>query len=273
MSRIRWSLALAGILVLIGGLACAAKRKPPELSTGLPPAAGVLPNGDDPVGPRPGRVGVATRPVTLRYTFDGGVHRPIADTSGRYELRPLGRNGGALRLVPKGPGFALAYPNRCRLARERDCPRAILQGVRDDSLNPGRWPLRYGASVRMVHADLADGANVMQKGYSVGGMGQFKLQVDHRLGHPSCVVAHRDRIYRAEPWIDVADGRWHELTCARTSKRLTMSVDGVERAWVPVPARLSIANPEPLRIGGKGAGDGNDQFAGEIDNVFVVIGG
>jgi hypothetical protein len=41
---------------------------------------------------------------------------------------------------------------------------------------------------------------------------------------------------------------------------------------VPVPPRLSIANAEPLRVGGKGAASGNDQFAGEIDNVFVIIG-
>ena len=156
-------------------------------------------------------------------------------------------------------------------ARERDCPRAILEGFRDDSLNPGTRQLLYGASVLMTHADLADGANVMQKGYSVGGVSQFKLQVDHRQGHPSCVIAGRARIYRAEPMLDVADGTWHDLTCARTATRLTMLVDGLERASVAVPPNLSIANAEPLRVGGKGANRGNDQFAGRIDNVFLSI--
>ena len=105
----------------------------------------------------------------------------------------------------------------------------------------------------MTRADLADGANVLQKGYSVGGGSQYKLQVDHLLGHPSCVIAgQRHRIYRAEPWIDVADGRWHNLVCTRNADRLVMTVDGVDRAWVRVPPRLSIANPEPLRVGGKG---------------------
>ena len=46
----------------------------------------------------------------------------------------------------------------------------------------------------------------------------------------------------------------------------------VERAWVAVPRTLSIANAEPLRVGGKGPNRGNDQFAGEIDNVFLAIG-
>ncbi|GIF11585.1 laminin G domain-containing protein [Actinoplanes teichomyceticus] len=239
-----------------------------------PPSAGALPNATRfPASADLSRIQVATAPVSLRYDFDAGVGRPIADTAGGHELRPLGRNGGMLRLVPEGAGLAVAYPDRCTLPRERDCPRAILEGQRDDSLNPGRRPLRYGASVLMTHGDLADGANVLQKGYSVGGVSQFKLQVDHRQGHPSCVIAGNPaRIYRAEPRIDVADGRWHDLECNRTENRLVMLVDGVPSAAVPVPPTLSVANAEPLRVGGKGPGRGNDQFAGEIDNVFLDIG-
>jgi hypothetical protein len=237
-----------------------------------PPSAGVLPNsGTFTAHAQPGRVGIATAPVTVRYTFDGGVDKPITDSAGGHPLRPLGQNGGTLSLVPQGLGLAVAYPDRCTLPRERDCPRAILEGQRDDSLNPGTRAVQYGASVMMTHADLADGANVVQKGYSVGGVSQFKLQVDHRQGHPSCVIAGRARIYRAEPSIDVADGTWHDLTCARTSNRLALIVDGVEQASVPVPPNLSIANAEPLRIGGKGPNKSNDQYAGRIDNVFLAI--
>jgi hypothetical protein len=85
------------------------------------------------------------------------------------------------------------------------------------------------------------------------------------------VIASRARIYRAEPPIDVADGTWHDLTCFRTENRLAILVDGVERASVPVPPGLSIANAEPLRVGGKGANKDNDQYAGQIDNVFLSI--
>ena len=283
MSRIRWRLALTGALLLTAGLALAqqipqAEALPPPSAPTVPaePAGGALPSLSSAVVPLPaGRIGTATGPVSIRYTFDGGVHRPITDLAGGHELRPLSENGGALRLVPQGEGVGLAvdYPDRCTLARETDCPRAILEGLRDDSLNPGTRPLQYGASVLMTHADLSDGANVVQKGYSVGGGSQYKLQVDHRLGHPSCVITGRTgRIYRAEPWLDVADGRWHSLVCTRSADRLTLTVDGVPRAWVRVPPRLFIANAEPLRLGGKGAAEGNDQFAGEIDNVFLTIG-
>ena len=279
MSRTRRRLALTGVLLVALGLVLAHRTTPATRPASVqlnPPPAGILPAtpAATPPPPRPpGRIGVANGPISLRYTFDGGVHRPITDLAGRHELRPLGQNGGALRLVPQGFGLAVAYPDRCRLARERDCPRAILEGSRDDSLNPGTRPLQYGASVLMKHEDLADGANVLQKGYSVGGVSQFKLQVDHRLGHPSCVLTGNGRrIFRAEPWLDVADGQWHDLMCTRTRNRLTLTVDGVDRASTPLPPRLFIANAEPLRIGGKGTANGNDQFAGEVDNVFVTIG-
>jgi hypothetical protein len=280
MSDVRRRMVLLGALALClvaAGLGRAEAMPQivtlPAYDLGPPPAAGVLPNAGSFSAPSPpGRVGVTPGPAKVRYTFDGGVRRPITDTNGGHELRPIGQNGGTLSLVPQGLGLAVAYPERCTLARERDCPRAILEGYRDDSLNPGARPLQYGASVLMTHADLADGANVIQKGYSVGGVSQYKLQVDHRQGHPSCVIAgDRARIYRAEPRLDVADGLWHDLKCTRTADRLTLSVDGVERAWVAVPPGLSIANAEPLRVGGKGPNRGNDQFAGEIDNVFVTI--
>ncbi len=274
--------AVTGALVLGAGVFGAVHRAggDPEPGTGPQPAfavvpqpsAGVLPTGEEVTTPvTTGKVGVAKRPVSVRYSFDGGVDKPIVDEAGGHELRPIGQNGGTLSLVPQGQGLAVAYPERCTLPHERDCPRAILEGERDDALNPGTRPVRYGARVLMTQADLADGANVLQKGYSVGGTGQFKLQVDHRLGHPSCVVAGRSRIFRAEPAVDIADGRWHQLVCARTGNRLTILVDGTERESVAVPASLSIANAEPLRIGGKGANKGNDQYAGRIDDVFLAI--
>src|ERR687889_1690909 len=200
MSDTRRRIVLLGALALClaGGLGRADAA--PPLVTLSAPAAGVLSSAGTFSAPAPpGRIAVAAGPVNVRYTFDGGVRRPVTDTNGGHELRSIGQNGGTLSLVPQGLGLAVAYPERCTLARERDCPRAILEGFRDDTLNPGTRPVQYGASVRMTHADLADGANVVQKGYSVGGVSQFKLQVDHRQGHPSCVIAGRARIYRAEP--------------------------------------------------------------------------
>ena len=237
-----------------------------------PPSPGVLPNsGTLSTRAKPGPVALAQSAVSVRYTFDRGVNSTITDDAGRHPLRPLGQNGGKLSLVPQGAGLAVEYPDRCTRPRQGECPLAILEGYRDDTLNPGTRPMKFGASIRMVPADLADGANVVQKGYSVGRVSQFKLQVDHKQGRPSCVIASRARIHRVEAMVDVADGAWHSLTCSRTRNGLVIIVDGAQRAAVPVPAGLSIANAEPLRIGGKGTNKGNDQYAGQIDNVFLTI--
>src|SRR5690349_21649588 len=65
----------------------------PAYDVGPPPAAGVLPNAASFSAPLPpGRIGVAPGPANVRYTFDGGVHRPITDTNGGHELRPIGQN-------------------------------------------------------------------------------------------------------------------------------------------------------------------------------------
>ncbi|GAB1643783.1 LamG-like jellyroll fold domain-containing protein [Krasilnikovia sp. MM14-A1259] len=275
------AIAAAGILAagLLGAGHLATRPDPaphaaaqPAFAVVPPPARGVLPLGEPaPPSSRTADIRVGTEPVSLRYTFDAGVDQPITDANGGHELRALGQNGGLLTLVPQGTGLAVAFPQRCQLPRERDCPRAILEGDRDDELNPGTRPMRYGASILMTRADLADGANVVQKGYSVGGVSQFKLQVDHEQGHPSCVMASQTHIYRAEPALDVADGTWHHLMCVRSAESLAIVVDGTERAAVDVPHTLSIANAEPLRVGGKGPNKGNDQYAGQIDDVFLEI--
>jgi hypothetical protein len=266
------------LIVALGTVGCSSQPSTPPAAApvAVAPAGGVLAVVQPVATPSapPGVIASAPGPISLRYDFDGGVHQPITSTGGGHELRALGENGGSLRLVPQGSGLALQYPSRCTLPSERDCPRAILEGTRDDRLNPGTRPLEYGASVRMTKADLADGANVVQKGYSVGGVTQFKLQVDHLQGHPSCVLVGKGhKIYKAEPPVNVADGRWHAVTCTRRAAELTITVDGRAEQTIPVPATLSIANAEPLRIGGKGARTGNDQFAGEIDDVFLTIGG
>jgi hypothetical protein len=208
--------------------------------------------------------------VSVQYSFDVASRGPVLDTAALHPLQPATANGGTIRYAPRGTGSALRFPARCT-GTPKACPRAILQGAPDPTLNPGTRPLRYGAAVLMTPADAADGANVLQKGYSVGGHTQFKLQVDHLAAKPSCVIASARAIYRAEGPTTVADGTWHTLACARTGATLALYVDDVVVATRTIPATLAIANPEPLRIGGKGTAANNDQFAGMIDDVFVSI--
>jgi hypothetical protein len=221
-------------------------------------------------------------PFSLRYSFDTvftgpadtvagfTLSGPILDVTGRYPLTVAAAAGGTLSVERHGTGRAIRFPNRCT-APPATCPRAILEAGRIDQLNPGPRALRFGATVRMVPHDTAQGANVVQKGFSVGGGTQYKLQVDGLAGQPSCVLAGTATIYRVIAPVDVADGRWHDLGCRRLGPVLAISVDGVPRGAMAVPIDLSIVNDFPLRIGGKGKNPDNDQFAGAIDEVYVAI--
>ena len=215
-------------------------------------------------------IGVAKAPITVSYLFDGGARQPVIDGSAAHPLAPDTANGGAILYTPRADGWAIRFPDRCTTTAGR-CPRVILQGIRDDTLNPGTRTFRYGAAIRMTKDDTGPGANVVQKGYSVGGVTQFKLQVDGRPGKPSCVIASTMKIYKVTGPHSIADGTWHSVVCTRSGGTFSMTVDGVDAGSRSIPASLSVANPEPLRIGGKGTAVNNDQYAGEIDNVFLSI--
>jgi hypothetical protein len=205
----------------------------------------------------------------VRYSFDGAA--PLADITGNgHDLSPVSRHGGTVPTVAHGGGSALAFPPPCRA---EPCPRIALRAVTTDDLNPGRKPLRYGASVRLAADETTKGENVLQKGYSARGS-QYKLQIDGVAGRPSCVLVddRRPAIHVAMATVSVADNRWHTLECRRAGDRLTVLVDGVSRGSTAIPADLSVRNWIPLSVGGKGSFADNDQFQGVLDEVWVQIG-
>jgi hypothetical protein len=199
----------------------------------------------------------------------GGGVRYSFDTADRGGLRVVSRGGGTVRSVPGVTGAAVAFPPPCG----GSCPRAILAGRDDNALDPGTRPIRYGATVLLRAEQTADGSNVVQKGVW-SSSSQWKLQVDGRGGQPSCAMmgtgSRRVHVVRAP--VSVADGRWHQVTCARSGAVLQVEVDGVPRARVAVPARLSVRNSAPLRIGGNGVSPTSDLFHGAVDEVFVSVG-
>ena len=63
----------------------------------------------------------------------------------------------------------------------------------------------------------------------------------------------------------------HVLT-TRDADRLSITVDGVVRGSVELPAGLWIGTGAPLRIGGNGLGRRADTFHGAVDEVYVTVG-
>jgi hypothetical protein len=207
--------------------------------------------------------------TVARYGFDGAGSAAWADESGRgHPLTPVLGNSARVVRVPHGAGRAVRFPPRCR---RNPCPRLVLRARSSPALNPGARDLRYGATVRLAPDRTSNGQNVLQKGYSTEGS-QYKLQIDGRWGHPSCVLVAGVAIHLAVARVTVADGRWHRLECRRESVRLSVLVDGVTQGATRIPASLSVVNNRPLSLGGKSAHGDNDQFQGDLDDVWIAIG-
>jgi hypothetical protein len=211
--------------------------------------------------------------LAVRYRFDGGVSGSVTDEAGLLPLRAASASGGELSTQAHNGGLAVRFPRPCATYGDKDCARAILESGPADLLNPGTRPLRYGAAVRLAREEATKGANVLQKGYSQGDS-QYKLQIDGAEGRPSCVLVGigSTRINIVTSSLSVADGQWHAVECVRNGTSLTIVVDGGTRGQINISAELSIVNKEPFRVGGKGTSPNNDQFAGAIDDAFVIIG-
>ena len=208
--------------------------------------------------------------LVARYEFDGRAGGVVDDSGNGHTMRLVASRGGRLRVIRHGAGQAMQFPHRCGGPK---CPRAVLQTPHSADLNPGRRPILFGASVRLPATDTTKGQNVVQKGYSAKGS-QYKLQIDGRMGRPSCVLvdARNRGIHMARSAISVADGRWHAIQCRRVGTSFTVLIDGAVRGVNQVPTALSVTNRAPLSIGGKGAYRDNDQFQGALDDVWVQIG-
>jgi hypothetical protein len=233
------------------------------------PALAATPATSGPVASGP----VASGPVTVaRYTFNGGVSGTgvIAENSGRGLPLTVRASGGAtLRFGVRAPGRFVWFPARCA-AKATSCARLILEGGDDPDLDPGTRPFRWGATLWAAPSQVGQSANVMQKGSSTGS--QWKLQIGGTRPRAQCVVAGvTGGTYIARSDVTITDSRWHQVTCLRAGSTLAIFVDGRNRGHVAVPAALSIANANPLRVGGRGLTDTSDMYNGAIDDVYAQV--
>jgi hypothetical protein len=177
----------------------------------------------------------------------------------------------ALAVAAKtGGGRAFDFPAAC--AEDEDCVHPILEVAPSETLNPGTRDFALTADVKMKPSDTTKGSNLVQKGFSTGGGGQWKMQVDTLAGRPSCViVAPGDNtIYKVESPVSVAGSGWHTVSCVREGATLRIVVDGTSEG-ITVPADLELRNDAPVRIGGKSIKTGNDPFHGQIDDITLNI--
>lgn len=211
--------------------------------------------------------------VRLRYGFDqvSNPVRTVADDSGNGQAGTA--RGRVTSVVGRGGrGRALHFPGKGA--------DGLVETKAGKGLNPGRASFSYGAAVRVPTEALSarSGSNVLQKG--LAGTGQWKLQIDpvggRADGRPSCVLRTHGgkREVTARSSLSVADSHWHEVVCHRDGDQLLILVDGVQRGQAAVPTGLDVdPGSAPVTLGAKGSGSDNDQYRGDLDDVFFGLDG
>jgi hypothetical protein len=200
--------------------------------------------------------------------YDGATEYPDA-LGGPFAGRVVTANGGTVEMVPgaDGAGGALGFPAKC--TAPSGCARAMVEVLSAPALNPGESDFEYGASVWLAPGETTNGSNILQKGRFATDGGLWKLQVDSDAGEPSCVVRSGTDLLTVRSSVSIADSTWHRVTCRRDEEGVTISVDDtVDR----VEGRTgSVDNTWPVRVGSPGVGDGDDQFHGRVDDVFLRV--
>lgn len=244
-------------------------------------AAGCSSDGSPSVDAMPSADVVATRQpaeVLLQVTFDsaklGGLR--AGDTVPLYVpedlvatvVAPDSMDVPDLRIVDRDGVRAVEFPDPCDLGPR--CRRQILEVPDFDAANPGTGDFSLGARLSVRRDDIRDGANILQKGFSTDGEGQWKLQVDKQDGLPSCVLvpSGSQAGYTVKSELDVADGDWHVIECGRSAREWWIDVDGV-RSSEQLPSGVRVSNDSPIRIGGKNVAENADPFFGLIDEVWM----
>jgi hypothetical protein len=228
-----------------------------------------------PASPTPSAAGPDFSDATLwlafedeSVDFDGAtVYSDALD--GPFDGRVVTSGGGGVERTagPTGRGSAVAFPARCEAPS--GCPRAIVEVARDPALDPGERDFEFGASVWLARDQTTRGSNIVQKGRFAADDGLWKLQVDSDEGEPSCVIRSGSDLLTVRSSVSIADGHWHHVRCLKDREGVTIEVDGtVDRKAAGIG---SVSNGWPVRIGGPGVGEHDDQFHGRIDDVYLRI--
>jgi Concanavalin A-like lectin/glucanases superfamily len=152
------------------------------------------------------------------------------------------------------------------------CNRAIITVANKPTLSPGRKAFAFGASIRLSpkQAPANRDPNIVAMGSNRHH--RFKL---HLLGaKPRCVFGGTSQEVIITSKTPIDDRTWHRVVCARQGKLDRLFVDGKLKASSTTTYTGAITSTSPLKIGGRAVGHAgsNDQFHGDLDNVFLHIG-
>jgi hypothetical protein len=144
------------------------------------------------------------------------------------------------------------------------------------SLDPGTANLTITAHIRfsVVPSVTTGDYDLIRKGLSGTVGGDWKMEIfpptsGPRIGTAYCFFQDAKRLTASiRDTRNLADGKWHTVTCAKTATQIRLVVDGVIHAK---SVRLgSISNSQPVALGAKPGG--GDRYLGDMDEVSVRTG-
>jgi hypothetical protein len=205
-------------------------------------------------------------PVAIWQLNEASGARTMIDSGGRGLHGSIGGEVGTGVHISGATAYRFS-----RLEPDKPPPHpGHLVTVPDNaSLDPGTRTYAVTVRLRTTHKF----GNIIQKGQATVSGGSFKLQIPS--GIVQCLFRGSSGSVLVASSRTLNDGRWHTVRCERTSRGLSLTVDGsaVARRSGSTGA---IANSWPLVVGGKVSCDqvdvGCDYYAGDLDYVRIDAG-
>jgi hypothetical protein len=116
----------------------------------------------------------------------------------------------------------------------------------------------------------ADDYDVIRKGLASTKGGDWKIEIVNVSGKSlaRCYLKGSGGSWQRTTGPDLADGRFHTITCEKHATTAQMSVDG--QVWKKTISLGTMGNAASVSIGAKA--EGGDWYRGSMDEVSIVIG-
>lgn len=115
-----------------------------------------------------------------------------------------------------------------------------------------------------------DDYDLIRKGLATTKGGDWKIEIVNVSGKSlaRCYLKGSGGSWQKTTGPDLADGKYHTITCEKHATTVSMSIDGT--VWKKTKSLGTMGNDAVLSIGAKA--EGGDWFEGSMDEVSVVNG-
>ncbi len=141
-----------------------------------------------------------------------------------------------------------------------------------DSLNPELANIQITTHLRFTKppSKAVGDYDVIRKGLSNSPGGDYKIEVlprnNHKKAKAFCLFkGSSGKVGKIVDGPNLADGRWHTVSCTKTATSVQLTVDG--QTFTNQVVVGLISNTQPLTIGAKSGG--GDWYSGDMDEVSI----